>query len=75
MKEDDERFNKEGPPAAGTDSHAHEPRERRSEHRVGDDQRTGQGVLTAVSRLNMLERRKKMWRAVRGQPGPEVPRA
>lgn len=52
----------------------HSARERRSEHRVRDDQRSGQGVLTAVSRLNMLERRKKMWRAVRGQPLPETPR-
>ena len=34
------------------------PRERRSRHRVADDQKSGQGALSALSRLQMMERRK-----------------
>lgn len=32
--------------------------ERRGAHRVADDQRTGEGALTAMSRLKMLERQR-----------------
>jgi hypothetical protein len=34
------------------------PRERRSRHRVADDQKSGQGAMSALSRLQMMERRK-----------------
>jgi hypothetical protein len=33
-------------------------RERRSRHRVADDQKSGQGAMSALSRLLMMERRK-----------------
>lgn len=33
-------------------------RERRSRHRVADDQKSGQGAMSALSRLQMMERRK-----------------
>lgn len=33
-------------------------RERRSRDRVADDQKTGQGAQTALSRLQMIERRR-----------------
>ena len=32
--------------------------ERRSRHRVADDQKSGQGAMSALSRLQMMERRK-----------------
>lgn len=35
-----------------------EQRERRSRHRVADDQKSGQGAMSALSRLQMMERRK-----------------
>jgi hypothetical protein len=52
-------------PAAGSDTGSGEAvpgarpaRERRSRNRVGDDQKSGQGALTALSRLQMIERRR-----------------
>jgi hypothetical protein len=39
----------------GTDEPA---RERRSSHRVADDQKSGQGSLSALSKMRMLERRR-----------------
>lgn len=33
-------------------------RERRSHHRVADDQKSGQGAMSALSRLQMIERRR-----------------
>jgi len=33
-------------------------RERRSRNRVADDQKSGQGAMTALSRLQMIERRR-----------------
>jgi hypothetical protein len=33
-------------------------RERRSQHRVAENQGSGQGALTALSKLRMLERRR-----------------
>ena len=33
-------------------------RERRSKHRVRDDQQTGQGSMSALSKLRMIERRR-----------------
>lgn len=35
-----------------------QPGERRSRHRVADDQKSGQGAMSALSRLQMMERRK-----------------
>jgi hypothetical protein len=35
-----------------------DPLERRSRHRVADDQKSGQGAMSALSRLLMMERRK-----------------
>jgi len=33
-------------------------RERRARHRVADDQKSGQGSLTALSKLQMVERKR-----------------
>jgi hypothetical protein len=37
-------------------------RERRASHRVRDDQQTGQGSLSALSKLKMLERKRAQLR-------------
>jgi hypothetical protein len=34
-------------------------RERRSSHRVTDDQKSGQGSLSALSKMKMMERRRE----------------
>jgi hypothetical protein len=34
------------------------PRERRSRHRVADDQKSGHGAMSALSRLQMIARRR-----------------
>lgn len=41
-------------------AHAREEpaRERRARHRVNDDQKTGQGSLSALSKLKMMERKR-----------------
>jgi hypothetical protein len=41
------------------------PRERRASHRVRDDQKSGQGSLTALSKLKMLERKRAQLRISR----------
>jgi hypothetical protein len=48
----------EDPPTAGDAA----PRERRAKHRVQDDQQSGQGSLSALSKLKMLERRRAAMR-------------
>ena len=35
-----------------------EKRERRGSHRVGDDQKSGQGAASALSKLKMIERKR-----------------
>ena len=41
------------------------PRERRASHRVHDDQKSGQGSASALSKLKMIERKRAPLRAVR----------
>jgi hypothetical protein len=42
-----------------------ERRERRASHRVRDDQKSGQGSMTALSKLKMLERQRAQLRVSR----------
>lgn len=49
------------PGARASDS----PRERRASHRVRDDQKSGQGSASALSKLRMLERKRAPLRALR----------
>ena len=41
------------------------PRERRATHRVSDDQQSGQGSMSALSKLRMIERKRAPLRALR----------
>ena len=41
------------------------PRDRRASHRVSDDQQSGQGSMSALSKLRMLERKRAALRALR----------
>ena len=41
------------------------PRERRARDRVRDDQQSGQGAASALSKLKMIERKRAPLRAVR----------
>jgi hypothetical protein len=41
------------------------PRERRASHRVSDDQKSGQGSMSALSKLRMIERKGAPLRALR----------
>jgi hypothetical protein len=41
------------------------PRERRASHRVSDDQKSGQGSMSALSKLRMQERKRAPIRALR----------
>jgi hypothetical protein len=41
------------------------PRERRASHRVGDDQKSGQGSASALSKLKMIERKRAQLRISR----------
>jgi hypothetical protein len=55
-------------PAKGNDKGAkaqESPRERRASHRVEDDQQSGEGSLSALSKLKMIERKNAPWRKVR----------
>lgn len=45
-------------------------RERRSRHRVADDQKSGQGAMSALSRLLMMERRRA---AIKPDPSDSNP--
>jgi hypothetical protein len=42
--------------------------ERRSRYRVGDDQQSGQGSLTALSKMKMLERKRNALKPPREEP-------
>ena len=44
---------------------AQERRERRASHRVRDDQKSGQGSATALSKLKMIERQRAQLRISR----------
>jgi hypothetical protein len=46
-------------PPAGDRPTGEARRERRSKHRVADDQGTGKGALTALSKMQMLQRRRE----------------
>ena len=41
------------------------PRERRASHRVADDQKSGQGAASALSKLKMIERKRAQLRIAR----------
>jgi hypothetical protein len=42
--------------------------ERRASYRVSDDQQSGQGSLSALSKLRMLERKRAALRAIHDEP-------
>jgi hypothetical protein len=44
---------------------AQDARERRGSHRVGDDQKSGQGSLSALSKMKMIERKRAQLRVSR----------
>lgn len=46
--------------------------ERRSNYRVRDEQQSGQGSLTALSKMQMLERKRAAIRPARDEP-PRIP--
>jgi hypothetical protein len=48
-------------------------RERRSRHRVADDQKSGQGSLSALSKMKMLERRRAVMNPRQKEPGDDGP--
>jgi hypothetical protein len=48
------------------------PRERRSSYRVRDEQQSGHGSLTALSKMKMLERKRAAIRPGRDEP-PKAP--
>jgi hypothetical protein len=52
-------------PEEGPQATASPPRERRASDRVADNQGSGEGSLTALSRLKMIERKLAAWRAMR----------
>ena len=45
------------------------PRERRSSHRVADDQKSGQGSLSAMSKMQMILRRRAAMSPRDKEPG------
>ena len=45
------------------------PRERRSSHRVADDQKSGQGSLSAMSKMQMILRRRASMSPRDEEPG------
>jgi hypothetical protein len=47
------------------DGNARAEGERRASHRVRDDQKSGHGSVTALSKLKMIERKRAPLRAVR----------
>lgn len=57
----------QAPPASedGAQAHDSQPGERRARHRVDDDQKSGEGSLTALSKLKMIERKLAAIRAMR----------
>jgi hypothetical protein len=48
-------------------------RERRASYRVRDDQQSGQGSLSALSKLKMLERKRAAVQPARDEPPREEP--
>jgi hypothetical protein len=61
VKQPSDKVPEEGPAQAKDAS----PRERRDSHRIADNQGSGEGSLTALSRLKMIERKLAAWRAMR----------
>ena len=49
-------------------------RERRSRHRVADDQQSGHGSLSALSKMRMLERRRAALSPRQKEPEDDTPR-
>jgi hypothetical protein len=59
--------------SATRDEHAPVAGERRSQHRVADDQKSGQGSQSALSKLKMIERRREIMKPRHDEPGEESP--
>ena len=55
----------DGKQAKETDGSARAQGERRGRDRVSDDQQSGQGSMSALSKLKMIERKRAPLRAVR----------
>jgi len=49
-------------------------RERRSRHRVADNQKSGQGSMSALSKMKMLQRRRDILKPRHEEPDDESPR-
>lgn len=56
-------------PARDSPAAAAPPRERRSSHRVADDQKSGQGSLSAMSKMQMILRRRAAMTPGDKEPG------
>lgn len=54
-----------GQEQAGNARASDAPRERRASHRVRDDQKSGQGSMSALSKLKMIERKRAQVRVAR----------
>ena len=48
-------------------------RERRSRHRVADNQKSGQGSLSALSKMKMMQRRRDILKPRLEEPDDESP--
>ncbi len=48
-------------------------RERRSRHRVADNQKSGQGSLSALSKMKMMQRRREILKSRHDEPDEESP--
>ena len=55
----------DGKPARDGEDNARAAGERRASYRVRDDQKSGQGSMSALSKLKMIERKRAPLRAVR----------
>ena len=57
--------NKPSPEQQRDSARAQDARERRGSHRVNDDQTSGQGSLSALSQMKMIERKRAQLRVAR----------
>jgi len=61
-----ERPDRKSQPKGEQNAKAQElPRERRASHRVSDDQQSGEGAASALSKMKMIERKRAPLRKVR----------
>jgi hypothetical protein len=73
VEEGDGKPGSGGKVQATQDEHAPVAGERRSRHRVADDQKSGQGSQSALSKLKMMERRREIMKPRQDEPGEESP--